>query len=114
MKWEAKIIKHRSQSRIAVYFDKNAELIARIKILEGALWSQTLKAWHLPDTEEYRKQFGLRLVEESLPSAEGIAGIEKFKRHLQSKRYSESTVKTYSEALKSFLLSTEKAPRCHF
>jgi integrase/recombinase XerD len=110
MRREAKIIKHRSQSRIAVYFDKNAKLIARIKILEGALYSPTLKAWHLPDKEEYRKQFGLRLVEESLPSAEEIAGIEKFKRHLPSKRYSESTVKTYSEALKSFLIFYRKKP----
>ena len=33
-----------------------------------------------------------------------IAHIEKFKRYLITKRYSERTVKTYSEALKSFLL----------
>jgi len=37
-----------------------------------------------------------------LPSAEGIEAIEKFKQYLRSKRYSESTITTYSEALKSF------------
>ena len=104
MKWEAKVIKHRKESRIAVYFEKNAELMARIKKLDGALWSYTIGAWHLPDTEEYRKQFGLVLHVDTVPSEEGIAGIEKFKQYLRSKRYSESTVKTYSEALKSFLV----------
>lgn len=110
MKWQAKIIKHRNESRIAVYFEKNADLNARIKLLEGALWSQTLKAWHLPDTESYRKQFSLQLAKEYLPSEEGMAGIEKFKRYLQSKRYSESTIKTYSEALKSFLIFFREKP----
>jgi site-specific recombinase XerD len=104
MKWEAKVIKHRKESRIAVYFEKNVELMARIKKLEGVLWSYTIGAWHLPDTEEYRQQFGLVLHVDTIPSDEGIAGIEKFKQYLRSKRYSESTVKTYSEALKSFLV----------
>jgi integrase/recombinase XerD len=31
MNWEAKIITHKKEKRIAVYFEKNAELIARIK-----------------------------------------------------------------------------------
>lgn len=104
MEWNAKLIKHNGENRIAVYFEKNATLIARIKKLEGSLWSQTHKAWHLPDTDTYRKQFGLPLAEESLPSAHGFAAIEQFKRYLKSKRYSENTIKTYSEALKSFLV----------
>jgi len=61
MNWEAKLIKHKGESRIAVYFEKNAEWIARIKKLEGVRWSQTLKAWHLPDTEENRIRFKLDL-----------------------------------------------------
>jgi integrase/recombinase XerD len=99
-----KIFKHKGESRIAVYFEKNPDLIARIKKLQGSRWSQSLSVWHLPDTDLYRKQFSLPLAEENYPSAEGIAGIEKFKQHLRSKRYSENTVKTYSEALKSFLV----------
>lgn len=104
MKWEAKIVKHRKENRIAVYFEKNVALMTRIKKLEGALWSYTIGAWHLPDTEQYRKQFGLVLHVDTIPSEEGIAAIEKFKQYLRSKRYSESTIKTYSEALKSFLV----------
>ena len=57
MQWSAKIITHRNEKRIAVYFEKNTELVARIKQLDGARWSQTLKVWHLPDTDENRIRF---------------------------------------------------------
>ncbi len=104
MNWSAKIITHKKVKRIAVYFEKNAEFIARIKEIGGARWSQSLIAWHLPDTEENRVRFNLSPHSHSLPSVEGIAQIEKFKQWLRSKRYSESTIATYSEALKSFLV----------
>jgi integrase/recombinase XerD len=104
MKWEAKIITHRKEKRIAVFFEKNAELIARIKIVAGSRWSQTLGVWHIPDTEENRVRFKIAPVSYSLPSTEGMEQIEKFKQWLRSKRYSESTIATYSEALKSFLV----------
>ena len=41
---------------------------------------------------------------QTIPSTEGIEQIEKFKQWLRSKRYSESTITTYNEALKSFLV----------
>ncbi len=110
MNWEAKIITHRGSKRIAVYFEKNAEWIARIKQIDGARWSQSLVAWHLPDTEENRVRFKLTPLSHSIPSSEGIAQIEKFKQWMRSKRYSESTVSTYSEALKSFLVFYREKP----
>ncbi|MCF6129053.1 site-specific integrase [Flavobacterium sp. AS60] len=110
MNWTAKLIKHKGEDRIAVFFERDAELIARIKKLDGSLWSQTLKVWHLPDTYDYRKQFGIMSPEESVPSAEGIDGIAQFKRYMKSKRYSENTIKVYSEALKSFLVFYRTKP----
>jgi integrase/recombinase XerD len=104
MNWSAKIITHRKEKRIAVSFEKNAELITRIKLVEGSRWSQTLKAWHIPDTEENRIRFRLTPISHNIPSSDGIEQIEKFKQWLRSKRYSESTIMTYSEALKSFLV----------
>ena len=104
MKWEAKIIKHKDESRIAVLFEKDTDLIARIKQVEGSRWSQQRKVWHLPDTDENRIRFKLALISSFLPSEEGIVQIEKFKQWMRSKRYSESTITTYSEALKSFLV----------
>lgn len=110
MKWEAKIITHRKEKRIAVYFEKDTELIARIKKIEGSRWSQTMGVWHLPDTEENRVRFKIAPPSYSLPSAEGIEQIEKFKQWLRSKRYSENTLTTYSEALKSFLVFYREKP----
>ena len=107
---EAKILTHKKEKRIAVYFKKDADLIARIKQIDGARWSQTLGVWHLPDTEENRIRFKILPLSHSIPSLEGIAQIERFKQWLRSKRYSESTLTTYSEALKSFLVFYREKP----
>lgn len=104
MKWSAKLIIHKGEKRIGVYFEKNADLIARIKKLKDARWSQQKKAWHIPDTEENRERFKIITLSHTIPSEEGITQIEQFKQYLRSKRYSESTISTYSEALKSFLV----------
>jgi integrase/recombinase XerD len=85
------------------FFEKDATLISRIKTFEDALWSASERYWHLPDTDKNRLHFKLPLAITLLPNAEGIASIETFKRYLLSKRYSPNTIKTYSEALKSFL-----------
>jgi integrase/recombinase XerD len=110
MNWKAQLIKHRGESRIVIYFEKNQEWIDRIKQLEGSRWSQTFGAWHLPDTFENRMKF--QIVETSIkrPSGEGIAQIEKFKHWLLSRRYSDSTIKIYTEALKSFLTFYNEKP----
>lgn len=110
MNWEAKIITHLKEKRIAVYFEKNRELIARIKKLEGACWSQSMKVWHLPYTIENSNRFGLAPLSYPLPSDEGIKNIIKFKQWLRSKRYSESTLASYSDALKSFLVFYREKP----
>lgn len=110
MKWESKLIKYQGIVRIAVVFEKNTELIARIKIIAGSRWSESLGVWHLPDTEENRIRFQLPLLSTTLPSEEGILQIEKFKQWLLSKRYSPNTIKTYSEALKSFLFFFREKP----
>lgn len=54
MEWQAKIVKHRQESRIAVYFEKKKDLIERIKKLNDARWSYSLGAWHLPNTEKQK------------------------------------------------------------
>lgn len=103
MLWSSKIVKHRKESRIAVYFEKDPEMIAQIKNIAGSRWSQTLCAWHLPDSLENRIQFSIEATWDKKPSQDGMLQIERFKQWLQSKRYSSSTIITYSDALKSFL-----------
>ncbi|MCX6199624.1 MAG: hypothetical protein NTY88_10465 [Bacteroidetes bacterium] len=131
MKWKAEPITHKNEARIALHFDYSKEANQRVRKLTGVQWSKTLQVWHLPDNEVYRKQF--KLVSEIQPvttlitgllqnetpaplrqkplarplkeplNAEGLAKIDEFKRWLRSRRYSDITIKTYSEALLSFL-----------
>ncbi len=102
MTWQAKLMTHRGESRIAIDFKRTPERIARIKLLEGIRWSATKGLWHLPDTEAYRLQFQLspKIILNEMHSEK----ITMFAQWLRSRRYSESTVKTYTEALRSFLL----------
>ncbi|MDF3079168.1 MAG: tyrosine-type recombinase/integrase [Sphingobacteriaceae bacterium] len=102
MDWKAEAIVHKKQKRIAVWFKKDPALIARIKKLDGALWSATLNAWHLPDNELNRKRF--KLQQPVILAADKVAQITLFEQYLITKRYSPNTVKTYCEALRSFLL----------
>lgn len=110
MTWTAKLIKHNSEIRIAVYFEKNQDLIARIKQITGARWSQQKIVWHLPDSPENRLRFNIKPMANSVPSTEAIAQIEKFKQWMRSKRYSESTISSYSETLKTFLIFYREKP----
>ena len=104
MIWTAKLIKHRGESRIAVQFEKDATLIKRIKQFEGVRWSQQKKLWHLPDTPENRDHFKIVPHENTIPSPDGIDQLHKFSQWLSSKRYSPNTIKTYTDALKSFFV----------
>jgi integrase/recombinase XerD len=98
MKWKAKITKHKGERRIAVSFEKSAWNDEQIREFPGALWSQSLKSWHLPATQENLQLFNLKteLTAQRLEA-------EKFRQWLRSRRYSENTVRTYVDALASFL-----------
>jgi len=61
MQWSARLVKYREESRIAVYFDKKKEYIARIKQLPDARWSYRLMAWHVPDNADNRQRFNISL-----------------------------------------------------
>lgn len=115
MEWDAKIIEHKGEQRIGVYFKNLPELNTRIRKIEGAKWSQSKKVWHVPNTIENQKKFNLfdnAAIDILLPANSPIAvvngelileKIAKYRNYLSSKRYSDSTIKTYTEALKSFL-----------
>lgn len=101
MTWEAKLIIHKGESRIAVFFPKRQDYIDRIKKLQDARWSITKRCWHLPDTDLYREQF--KIAPRFIPNPRHVEKVKDFVDWLKSKRYSENTVKTYSDALRSFL-----------
>jgi len=100
MKWEAKIKTHRGIKWIAVYFEKNLELNARIKKIEGARWSATHQVWLVPITPENLMRFKFNTLQ---PSEVVIKKVDAFTRWMRSRRYSENTISTYVDALRSFL-----------
>ncbi len=104
MIWSAKLINHRKEDRIGVEFEKDKEMIQRIKLIHGARWSQQRKLWHIPDTPENRERFKIIQKKDTILSAEGQEHLTQFIRWLSSKRYSPNTIKTYSDALRSFLV----------
>jgi integrase/recombinase XerD len=103
MKWISKIIQHKNESRISVEFEKNEELNQRIRKFEGSKWSNSLRLWHIPDTPENRVRFKIETQEEQALNLIKNEKIALFKKWLRSKRYSENTLKTYSDAIKTFL-----------
>ncbi|TDD97505.1 tyrosine-type recombinase/integrase [Flavobacterium cellulosilyticum] len=114
MNWEAKIITHKGSKRIAVYFEKNIELIARIKQLEGARWSQSLVAWHLPDTDENRVRFRIAISEGKSALSQIQIGnqlvLKRFIEQIQLKGYSGRTLITYRNEFGIYLSYLKEIP----
>jgi len=100
MKWSAELIVHKNESRIAVYFEKNENLTTWIKQFNDACYSSSKKCWHVPNTNQNRHTFNITL--NVIPSV--VQEIITFKKYLLSKRYSDNTIATYCDALKSFLM----------
>jgi len=50
-------IKYRGEDRLKLVFAYNDFIINKIKHIEGAVWSQTLRAWHIPFTAEALGEF---------------------------------------------------------
>ncbi|ANI90443.1 integrase [Arachidicoccus ginsenosidimutans] len=113
--YTANIITHKGQKRIAVTFEKQPELIARFKKLKGARWSASLKVWHLPDTAEYRKRFGVEVAPVSKEILLKIHEINKpamqrLVEELQLKGYSTNTIKTYKNEFAQLLYILKNHP----
>jgi integrase/recombinase XerD len=99
--WTATLIRRRGVHYIAVSIPRDPILIERIKQFEGYRWDAKEQVWLLPDQPWNRERFGI--AKEELLSTWHVEGIKKFERHLRTLRYSENTLKSYSDALKVFL-----------
>lgn len=107
-------ISHQKQLRLVVRFGFDDTLKQLVKQLEGALWSFSLKSWYVNDTPEnlakiYTLFNGKAEIDDTLLvaivklSAEAEEKIKVFTSWLKSKRYSPNTIKTYVDAIKTFL-----------
>lgn len=115
---------HKGQSVIAVHFPKSREATEALRKISGVSWSQTLQSWYIMWSPEnfglivktmrgfgYVNYTGMQTLQTQQdvmaadhPSEAYIQPLlEKFKRWMQSRRYSGNTIKTYSEAVTCFL-----------
>ena len=103
---EASKIVHRNKNWIKLSYAKNLRINNAVRQIVGYAWSQTHNAWLIPGSRaamlKLLAELGYKTKVGEL-SAETIKKIDKYIHWLQSKRYSASTVKTYTEALTVFL-----------
>lgn len=107
MKWQAQPVVHNKQARIVLHFEYDKQANERVRNLQGAKWSNTLKAWHVPDTTVYRKQFGLEEKEPayltSFPDADNQKRLKAAANKIRLKGYSKQTETNYCYHLKEYL-----------
>lgn len=125
------LIHYRGNNRIAVQFEYNKALNARLQKVPGARWSKTLGCWHIPDTPENRVKCGLLKngaavlaplektkdlkIQNSKAVRVGISGNNKvqlqlFLDLLKLKAYSSSTIKTYRNEFAQLLQAIQQYP----
>jgi integrase/recombinase XerD len=113
--------------RIFLSFPFDEELKSIVKTIPDARWSGTNKAWHIPDMEKpldflfnlfrgkawvdctaLKKSAHISGKQENVkPQLPGlpetvVPKIQAFVNWLKSKRYSENTIKTYTDSLRTF------------
>lgn len=120
------LINHKGESRISVSFQFNNLLNNKIKRVEGAKWSNSLKCWHIPDTIENRKKCKMLLPNPTALIAQTAAQknksalvylsknndeqMQRFLLQLQLKAYSPSTIRTYKNEFAQLLYILKNIP----
>ena len=93
---------------------KNADLIARIKQIEDARWSQQKTAWHIPDTEENRIRFKIALTAGKSALSQIKTNnqfvLKRLIEQIQLQGYSNATLKTYRNEFGVFLNYLNEIP----
>jgi integrase/recombinase XerD len=128
---EIKPLLHQNTNRLGLYFTADQELNSIVKTFADAKWSQTHKCWHIANNRSNLKelfrvfkgkayvnadalflpktsaQLPTTTAEKFVPidelDANHFKKIAQFKDWLSSRRYSPNTIKTYTEALRTFL-----------
>ena len=104
-------------------FAYDSAIIARIRVIEGCKWSKTLGCWHLPYTdssiealcsmqkdlnlsipeiEELKNERRSRYFDKELRD-DKLELVKSFRHYMEVLRYSERTIQTYIEAIRTFL-----------
>lgn len=120
---------HQGEIRLTLEFEYDKDLLVLIKSIEGAQWSSSMRYWHIPDKpemvgrllklmkgkawidytslkEESRSKTPPAVTEfTTLPelSQSDAKKIEEFRQWMVHRRYSDSTIGTYTSMLGNLL-----------
>ncbi len=117
---------HRQEDVILLRFDYDVELARRVKQVERARWSQTMRCWYIPERlfnlhsffEAFHKQVYIdysdlkpkltlvpvqKRIVKTYPYRKSIELPKGYLEELEQKRYSDSTIRTYCAYFKDFI-----------
>ncbi len=92
-----KEINYKGNKRICLQFDYNEELIGMIKTIPERQWDKSMKWWHIPYKENYLEYLSNKFDNKI------ITIPEEYLETLRLKRYSVSTIKSYTSHFSKFL-----------
>ena len=106
---------HHNKAVLFIHFVYSTKLNEEILKLSGVRWSQTKKAWYVPDNQQYRQKFGLELKPAGKEvwfhiQPENQPAFRLLIETLQLKAYSESTIKTYRNEFAQLLYTLKTVP----
>lgn len=109
---------HRKSKQILIKFKYHQKLINIIKTVDGVCWSNTLKSWYLKDTDKNlhllttlfqgitevntSKISRKKVFQRNLTKAQKTL-LNTFYLYLKGKRYSQSTINTYTSFVADFI-----------
>ncbi|HOF20985.1 MAG TPA: tyrosine-type recombinase/integrase [Bacteroidales bacterium] len=118
---------HQNQEVILIRFDKDYQIINRLKNIEGVWWSNGLRSWYIARESfnpvlfrdhlknhaslDYSAISDYRTVrkaekQDHLLSPGHAVALETYGKWLRHRRYSESTIRTYTGMIRLFLQET--------
>lgn len=100
-KWSAGLKRGGGTTSIVVKIVGDPRLVERIRQFDEVRWDSKERVWILPDTVYNREKFGIPQEVYLRPWHQ--LGLKQFERQLKSARYSENTIKSYTDALRVFL-----------
>jgi integrase/recombinase XerD len=107
--WTITPMELHGEKRLALLFPYNPEWNQLARSFQGARWSSSRYCWHVADNQHFRNLFHIPIPDpvytpnDDHTFAEGAtAKIDELILWMRSKRYSESTIAVYTDALKMF------------
>lgn len=116
---------HRKKTQLLLKFSYNDALINKVRSIKSTYWSKTLKSWYIEDTKENRSLILNIFKNITTINTDKLPKKKVFKRnltldqkqllnnfylYLKGKRYSQSTIQTYSFFIADFINFNTQTP----